>query len=134
MDILGFEIGWDDVKDVAKDVFSPKNIIDAVGIYGQSQAKADAAQTAASNLASSQAHESALLDKKFQQEIELMKLKASLSGGGGGGGSGVDMRPYIYQGKLKAAEAAMAGRQGASDLTVSAYKNLIEGAQRPLIR
>lgn len=150
--LFGYDIGdWSDITDLfssgdsstpsdpndpwsMKNLFTPKNIVGAVNMFGQSRAKADAADASQAALDQKYAQENAMADKTFQQQVELLKLKAALSGGGGGGGGGTDMRPYIYQGKLGAIQSAKTGRQEASGLTVSALKNLIEAAQRPLVR
>lgn len=129
-----FDISWSDVKDVAKDIFTPKNILEGIGAYGKISAASDANRAAIDLSNQNFAHDQALSDQTFQQQIQLAQLRASLAGGGGSATPMVDMRPYIYQGKLKAAEAQMVGRQDASTLTVSALKNLIEAAQRPLTR
>lgn len=107
----------------------PKLIVSGIGAYGASRAQGEVADQAQAD----RDFQSQLLDKKFQQEVELMKLKAALGGGGGGGG-GVDMRPYIYQGRLQARQAAMDSAQGSSGLTIEALRNLMDAAQRPLIR
>jgi hypothetical protein len=68
----------------ANEAITPKNLIGAAAIYSAVGSKTDAAKATLANAQADREFQMQLLDKKFQQEKELLALK----GGGGGGGGG----------------------------------------------
>lgn len=110
----------------------PKLAVDALGVYGNISSKkageAQALQLADKNFE----NQKALADQRFQQELELLKLKQAMGGGGGGGGT--DMRPYYLQQQGDAYTNWGQRNEQASGLTVQALKNLMDAAQRPLLK
>lgn len=130
--IFGFDLG--DVGAELKDIgVTPQTIVQGLGEYGKFSAQQDATDTAKQNQTDLFAHQDAQAAQAQQNQIELLKLKAALGGGGGGGG-GVDLRPYYIQQAENARQQQISAAQNGSNLTISAYKNLLDGATRPLLR
>lgn len=121
-------------SETVSNLFSTDNILGGLGafanVYSQ-QEKQHAAEEASKAAFDQQV---ALLNIKHQQDIEMAKLAASLKGGGGGGGhpdyEGIEKLRQL----MAAKELQVTANQAGANATVEALKNLMEGAQAPILR
>lgn len=137
------------------EVFSPNNVMGAIGLYANSSMQKDAQEKQLSQtqqLAQDKFNQDLqLLNMKHQNDLETLRAKGA-GGGGGGGGNAAAMaianaelalkRKELAQRKAlakfeaqyKGKELESANLSRAAELKQAAMQNLMQGATAPLLR
>lgn len=116
------------------DIFSTNNILSGLGAFANVLNQNEQAQLLAEQSQSKFDHDINMANLQHQQAIEILKLKAALGGGGGGGGGGIDQAALArYQQMMAAAQMGIEANQVGSANTIQALRNVMEGAQAPIL-